>query len=50
VQKNQEIIQKIKIAKLPIDEEVRFSQQEEIAQNIILRNPGGIGFFIFNDC
>lgn len=48
-QKNQEIIQKIKLAKLPIDEEVRFSQQEEIAQNIILRDPGGIGFFIFND-
>ncbi len=48
-QKNKKIIQKIKQVELPIEEEVLFSQQEEIAQNIILKDPGGIGFFIFND-
>ena len=48
-QKNKKIIHKIKQVELPIEEEVRFSSQEEVAQNIILKDPGGIGFFIFND-
>ena len=47
--KNKEIIENIKQVELPIEEEVIFSAEEKIAQNIILKDPGGLGFFIFND-
>ncbi|MDC1401936.1 hypothetical protein N8333_01640 [Flavobacteriaceae bacterium] len=48
-QKNKGIIDHIKQVELPIEEEVIFSAEEKIAQNIILKDPGGLGFFIFND-
>jgi len=48
-QKNKEIIENIKQLEVPIEEEVIFSAEEKIAQNIILKDPGGLGFFIFND-
>ena len=48
-QKNKGIIDHIKQVELPIEEEVIFSAEDKIAQNMILKDPGGLGFFIFND-
>lgn len=45
---NSAIIQQIKALQLPIRQEIIF-EQETIADNIILNDPGGLGFFIFND-
>ena len=33
---------------IPIRQEVIFGE-ETIADNIILNDPGGVGFFVFND-
>ncbi len=47
--KNDVIIPKIREAGVPITEEVTvFNDQGEV-DNIILRDPGGFGFFVFND-
>ena len=47
--KNPEIIQKIRDLKIPIAEELTVFNKENIVDNIILQDPGGYGFFIFND-
>lgn len=46
--KNKTIIQQIKSLMIPIRQEVIFGE-ETIADNIILNDPGGVGFFVFND-
>jgi len=47
--KNLPIIQKIRDAGIPIAEEITVFNKEGIVDNVILRDPGGLGFFIFND-
>lgn len=47
--KNPEIIQKIRDLEIPISEEITFFNKEGNVDNIIIRDPGGFGFFIFND-
>ena len=46
---NLSIIEKIRAAAIPIAEEVTHFNKEGIVDNIIIRDPGGYGFFIFND-
>jgi predicted lactoylglutathione lyase len=46
---NIEVIKSIKDAQIPITEEITFFNKEGIVDNIIIRDPGGFGFFIFND-
>ena len=43
------IIQKIRDLNIPITEEITVFNKDGIADNIIIREPGGYGFFIFND-
>lgn len=43
------VIKKIRAAQIPIAEEITFFNKEGIVDNIIIRDPGGYGFFIFND-
>lgn len=47
--KNPEIIEKIREAGIPITEEITHFNKEGLVDNIIIRDPGGFGFFIFND-
>ena len=47
--KNLEVIRKIRDAKIPIVEEITHFNKEGIVDNVIIRDPGGYGFFIFND-
>ena len=47
--KNMKIIEKIKSLEIPITEEITHFNKEGIADNIIIRDPGGYGFFLFND-
>lgn len=46
---NLAIIEKIKELSVPITEEITHFNDEDIVDNIIIRDPGGLGFFIFND-
>ena len=46
---NLAIIDKIKALSIPITEEITHFNKEGIVDNIIIRDPGGLGFFIFND-
>lgn len=46
---NLAIIQKIRDLQIPITEEITHFNKEGIVDNIIIRDPGGLGFFIFND-
>jgi len=46
---NPAIIEKIRATNIPIAEEVTAFNKEGIVDNVILRDPGGYGFFIFND-
>lgn len=46
---NLPIIAKIREAGIPITEEITHFNQEGIVDNIIIRDPGGYGFFIFSD-
>lgn len=46
---NLAIIERIRATGLPIAQEVTAFNTENIVDNIILRDPGGYGFFIFND-
>jgi len=48
-QENLTQIQKIRTANIPITEEITYFNKEGIVDNIIIRDPGGLGFFIFND-
>lgn len=46
---NPAIIEKIRSLGIPITEEVTAFNKEGIVDNVILRDPGGYGFFVFND-
>lgn len=46
---NIEVIEKIKQAQISITEEITHFNKEGIVDNIIIRDPGGLGFFIFSD-
>lgn len=46
--KNSAVIKQIKTLQIPIQQEVIFGK-ETLANNLVLSDPGGIGFFIFND-
>ena len=46
---NLPVIAKIKEAGIPIMQEITHFNKEGIVDNVILRDPGGFGFFIFND-
>jgi hypothetical protein len=46
---NPAIIEKIRSLNLPITEEITHFNAEGEVDNIIIRDPGGYGFFLFND-
>lgn len=46
---NPKIIEKIRNLNITITEEITAFNKEGIVDNIIIRDPGGYGFFIFND-
>ena len=46
---NLEVITKIRQAAIPITEEITHFNDDGIVDNVIIRDPGGYGFFIFND-
>ena len=46
---NLSIIEKIRTAGISITEEITHFNKEGIVDNIIIRDPGGYGFFIFSD-
>jgi len=46
---NMKIINQIRKLRIPITEEITCFNEEGIVDNIIIRDPGGYGFFIFND-
>lgn len=46
---NPEIIAQIRKLGIPISEEITHFNKEGIVDNIIIRDPGGYGFFLFND-
>lgn len=47
--KNLKIIEKIRNLNIPISEEITFFNKDNIVDNIIIRDPGGYGFFLFSD-
>lgn len=47
--KNPEVIAKVRELGIPITEEITVFNKEGKVDNIILRDPGGFGFFVFND-
>jgi len=47
--KNLAIIEKIRALNIPITEEITHFNKQGIVDNIIIRDPGGFGFFIFSD-
>ena len=47
--KNLENIAKLEEAGIPITEEITVFNEEGIVDNVIIHDPGGLGFFIFND-
>jgi hypothetical protein len=48
-EKNIEIIEKLRSLKIPFTEEITHFNKEGIVDNIIIRDPGGYGFFLFSD-
>ncbi len=46
---NLEVIGKIREAGIPFTEEITHFNKEGIVDNVIIRDPGGYGFFIFSD-
>ncbi|MEL7002015.1 MAG: hypothetical protein AAFN93_04675 [Bacteroidota bacterium] len=46
---NLEVIENIRKAGIPIAEGITHFNKEGIVDNVILRDPGGYGFFVFND-
>ncbi|WP_373524306.1 VOC family protein [Aquiflexum sp.] len=46
---NLAVIQKIRDLEILITEEITYFNKEGIVDNIIIRDPGGFGFFIFSD-
>lgn len=47
--KNTQIIEYIRTQEIPIIEEITYFNEEGIVDNIVLRDPAGLGFFVFND-
>ena len=47
--RNPEVIAGIRAAGIPISEEITIFNKEGRVDNIIIRDPGGYGFFLFND-
>ncbi|MEM7368943.1 MAG: hypothetical protein AAF587_10130 [Bacteroidota bacterium] len=47
--KNIPVIDKIRFLGIPITEEITQFNKEGIVDNVIIRDPGGFGFFVFND-
>ena len=47
--KNLPVIEKIKEADIEITEGITHFNKDGIVDNVIIRDPGGYGFFIFND-
>ena len=47
--KNPEVIAKIREVGIPITEEITVFNDKGEVDNIIIRDPGGLGFFLFND-
>lgn len=48
-EQNMAVIEKVRAAKIPIAEEITVFNKEGIVDNIIIRDPGGFGFFLFSD-
>ena len=46
---NLAVIEKVRRANIPITEEITHFNSEGVVDNIIIRDPGGFGFFVFND-
>lgn len=46
---NLQIIEYIRGQQIPITEEITYFNDEGIVDNIVLRDPAGLGFFVFND-
>ena len=46
---NLSIIEKIRSLNIPITEEITHFNKEGTVDNIIIRDPGGLGFFLFSD-
>ena len=46
---NIEVIENIRSIGIPIAEEITHFNKEGIVDNLIIRDPGGFGFFIFSD-
>lgn len=46
---NPKVIADIREAGIPITEEITHFSKENKVDNVIIRDPGGLGFFIFND-
>lgn len=46
---NPAVIEKVRQAEIPITEEITHFNSEGLVDNIIIRDPGGYGFFLFND-
>ena len=47
--KNLDVIAEIRGAGIPIAEEITHFNTEGVVDNVILRDPGGFGFYVFND-
>ena len=46
---NLPVIKAIREAGIPIAEEITHFNEEGVVDNVVLRDPGGLGMFIFND-
>ncbi|MEL6823546.1 MAG: hypothetical protein AAFP70_17440, partial [Calditrichota bacterium] len=46
---NEQVIESIRDLNIPITEEITHFNKEGIVDNVIIKDPGGFGFFIFND-
>ncbi len=47
--KNRRVIEDIRAAGIPITEEITHFNKDGLVDNIIVRDPGGLGFFVFSD-
>jgi hypothetical protein len=46
---NPKVIAKVRELDIPIAEEITHFSKDGSVDNIIIRDPGGYGFFLFND-
>ncbi|WP_025763565.1 hypothetical protein [Dyadobacter tibetensis] len=46
---NLKVIEKIRTLNIPITEEITHFNEQGIVDNIVLRDPSGLGFLVFND-